>query len=83
MKPITKTILWLTAFSIAMGFLETSVVVYLRKIYYPGGFGFPLIPVDIDIAITEFWREVATIIMLIGAGAMAGKNSVQRFVFFL
>ena len=75
--------LWLTVFSIAMGYLETSVVVYLRKLYYPDGFKFPLIPVPKDIAITEFWREAATIIMLIGAGAMAGKNASQRFVFFL
>jgi hypothetical protein len=66
-----------------MGYLETAVVVYLRKLYYPEGFDFPLVPVTIDIAITEFWREAATIIMLIGAGVMAGKNSLQRFVLFL
>ncbi|MCW3083053.1 MAG: hypothetical protein JWP12_419 [Bacteroidetes bacterium] len=83
MRPIVKTITWLTVFAIAMGFLETSVVVYLRKLYYPGGFDFPLIPVTCDIATTEFWREVATIIMLIGAGIMSGKNPLQRFVFFL
>lgn len=83
MKPIYKTILWLTVFSIAMGFLETSVVVYLRKLYYPEGFKFPLVPVTRDIATTEFFREIATIIMLIGAGVMAGKNAIQRFVFFL
>lgn len=83
MKPIVKTIVWLTVFSIAMGFLETSVVVFLRKLYYPEGFKFPLIPVTRDIATTEFFREIATIIMLIGAGVMAGKNSIQRFVFFL
>jgi hypothetical protein len=83
MKAITKTILWLTVFSIAMGYLECSVVVYLREIYYPEGFRFPLVPVTKDIAITEFWREAATIIMLIGAGVMTGKNSLQRFAFFL
>lgn len=83
MKPIIKTILLLTIFSIAMGYLETSVVVYLRKLYYPDGFNFPLVPVTYDIAFTEFWREAATIIMLIGAGVMAGKNGVQRFALFL
>ncbi len=83
MRPIVKTVLWLTLFSIAMGFLETAVVVYLRKLYYPNGFDFPLIPVSNDIAVTEFWREFATIIMLIGIGIMAGKNAIQRFVFFL
>jgi hypothetical protein len=83
MKPITKTIIWLTIFSIAMGYMETAVVVYLRKIYYPGGFKFPLIPIDREIATTEFLREIATIIMLIGVGFFAGKNKLQRFAFFL
>jgi hypothetical protein len=80
---VLRTLFWLTFFSIAMGYLETSVVVYLRKLYYPNGFGFPLVAVSPDIAITEFWREAATIIMLAGAGIMAGKNPMQRFVFFL
>lgn len=80
---VIRTLFWLTFFSIAMGYLETSVVVYLRKLYYPNGFGFPLVAVTPDIAITEFWREAATIIMLLGAGIMAGRNRMQRFVYFL
>lgn len=82
-RNVLRTLFWLTFFSIAMGYLETSVVVYLRKLYYPDGFGFPLKEVSPDIAITEFWREAATIVMLIGAGVMAGRNRQQRFVFFL
>jgi hypothetical protein len=83
MKPIVKTIIWLTIFSIAMGYMESAVVVYLRKIYYPEGFKFPLIPIDKEIAATEFFREIATIIMLIGVGIFAGKNKLQKFSFFL
>ena len=82
-KEIFKTITRLTIFSIAMGFLETAVVVYMRKLYYPNGFQFPLVPISPDIASTEFWREAATIIMLIAVGIFAGKNAPQRFVFFL
>jgi hypothetical protein len=82
-KELFKTISWLTLFSIAMGFLETAVVVYMRKMYYPDGFKFPLVPISPDIAATEFWREAATIVMLIGVGILAGKNAPQRFVFFL
>lgn len=78
-----KTIFWLTLFSIAMGYLETAVVVYVRKLYYPGGFEFPLVPISHDIAVTEFWREAATVIMLTGIGILSGKNGPQRFVFFL
>lgn len=83
MKPLTKTILWLTIFSISMGFLESSIVFYLRKLYYPEGFHFPLIPLTSDIATTEFFRELATLLMLMGAGILAGKNKMQRFAFFL
>lgn len=66
-----------------MGFLETAVVVYLRAIYYPNGFDFPLINLNNTIAVTELGREAATIIMLVGIGMVAGKNSTQRFAWFL
>lgn len=78
-----RTLFWLTLFSIAMGYLETAVVVYVRALYYPDGFEFPLVPISHTIAETEFYREIATIVMLVGAGIMAGKNAMQRFVFFL
>ena len=74
-----RTLFWLTLFSIAMGYLETSVVVYLRAIYYPTVFDFPLVNMNMLIAVTELGRELATIIMLAGIGIVAGKNSTQRF----
>lgn len=70
-------------FAIAMGFLESAVVIYLREIYYPDGFKFPLAPIDPQIAITEVFREAATMIMLITAGILAGKSVVSRFAWFL
>jgi hypothetical protein len=79
----SRLLIWLTLFSIAMGYLETAVVVYLRKIYYPAGFKFPLAPIEPSIALTELWREVATIIMLMGIAVLAGKNKLQKFVFFI
>jgi hypothetical protein len=83
MNPLFKTLLWISIFSIAMGFLESSVVVYLRKLYYPGGFRFPLTVIPSDIATVEFFREAATIIMLLGAGILAGRNTSQRLAFFV
>ena len=80
---LKNKIIWLTAFSIAMGFLEGAVVVYLREIYYPKGFDFPLVPITSTIAITELLREAATLIMLIGIGILTGKNKAERFVCFL
>jgi len=85
MNKITlKRILALTIFSIAMGLLETAVVVYLRELFYPDGFSFPLNTIDNQtIAITELLREAATIIMLIGVGYMFGRNFLTRFAGFL
>lgn len=81
--PILKVFLWLTLFSIAMAFLETSVVVYLRKLYYPEGFSFPLKIMEKDIMVVEIFRELATLIMLLGAGFLAGRNRSEKFGLFL
>jgi len=78
-----KTVIWLTIFSIAMGFLETAVVIYIREMYYPDGFKFPLQDIKKNIIIVELWRELATIIMLAAIGFLAGRTKAQRFVFFI
>ncbi len=78
-----KTITWLTLFSIAMGFLETAVVVYLRVLYYPNGFTFPIVPTSHLVLKTELLRELATIIMLATMGYLAGKTRAQRFAYFI
>jgi hypothetical protein len=83
MKPLRVRIFWLTAFSVAMGFLEAAVVVYLRKIYYPHGFNFPLTPIEPSIGLTEFLREGATIVMLLAIGIIAGRNTSQKFGIFI
>ena len=80
---LIKKITWIILFSIAMAYLESAVVVYLREIYYPEGFVFPLTPIKTTIAVTEFWREVATLVMLLGIGILTGKSSAQRLAFFL
>lgn len=77
------TILWLTLFSIAFGFVESAVVVYLREIYYPLGFSFPLAPMSNRLAMTEIIREAATLVMLLSAGFLAGRNIRERAAFFM
>lgn len=81
-KPV-KAILVVSVFAVAMGFLESAVVVYLREIYYPGGFKFPLAPISPHIAVTEILREAATLIMLLGIGFIAGRNFSTRFAWFI
>jgi hypothetical protein len=82
-KKAIKTITWVIIFSIAMAFLETAIVIYIRKLYYPEGFVFPLKVIDMDIAVTEVLRELATLIMLAGIGIIAGKKNIERFAYFL
>ena len=79
----TKTLLWVTIFGIAMAYLESAVVVYLRALMYPEGFSFPLAPADNQILITEVFREIATIIMLLGIALVSGKTFHERFAWFL
>ena len=69
-------------FAVAMAFVEAAVVVYLREIYYPDGFGFPLPPIDPHLLIIEIAREAATIAMLITVSWFAGRRLAERFAFF-
>jgi hypothetical protein len=83
MSALRKTILTLTIFSIAMGFMESAIVIYLRELFYPEGFRFPLTPISPSLSVVELLREAATIIMLACMGVIAGKSTAQRFSFFL
>jgi hypothetical protein len=56
--------LTLAAFAVAMAYLESAVVVYLRALFHPDGFHFPLEPIDPHFAGTELGREVATVVMI-------------------
>jgi len=51
-------------FAVAMAYLEAAVVTYLRQIFYPEGFSFPLKVFTGEIMIIELGREVASIAML-------------------
>jgi len=82
MKP-SLLLLLLLLFAIAMGYLESAVVVYIRALYYPQGFLFPLKLISRQIMFTEMGRELATIIMLLTVAILTGKNSITRFAFFL
>lgn len=81
--PLRKKLVTITAFAIAMGFLESAVVVYLREILYPGGFDFPLSPVPVSLAVTELLREVATLVMLVTIGVMAARRFSTGFAWFI
>jgi len=74
---------WIGLFAVAMGYMESAVVVYLRAIYYPDGFCFPLKTLDPAIGLTELIREAATMVMLFGVALIAVKKAIIRFAFFI
>jgi len=80
---LTNKVVWVAIFGIAMGYLESAVVIYLREICYPGGFYFPLKPLHKHLAVVELWREAATIVMLVAIGLLSGRNKAERFAWFL
>jgi hypothetical protein len=83
MKPVTRILLLTGIFAAAMAFLESSVVVYLRELYYPEGFVFPLKMMDQQILVTEILREAATMVILIMIGVIATKSWISRFAVFI
>jgi hypothetical protein len=83
MKKIPQILLWIGIFAAAMAFLESAVVVYLRALYYPEGFVFPLKMMDQHILVTEIIREAATMVMLITIAMIAVKNRLSRFGVFI
>ena len=70
-------------FSIAMGFMESAIVIYLRELYYPNGFNFPLTIIPPNIAIVEILREAATLVMLVTIGLLVGRNAFEKLTYFL
>jgi hypothetical protein len=76
-------ILWLTIFAIAMAYAESAVVVYLRAIFHPEGFKFPLKAFNDYKVLVEVFREVATLIMLLSVAALSGKLFWERFACFM
>jgi hypothetical protein len=89
-KSAFRNWVWVVVFAIAFAWVESAVVVYLREIYFDGGFRFPLIVKWEDgkhvighLVRIEFGREIATIIMLVTIGWVTGKNRFQKFCFFM
>ncbi len=75
-------------FSIAFAYIESAVVVYLRVIFHPDGFTFPLSNVDTilqhkALLLTEIGREAATIVLILTGAWLFGRNLQQRFAYFL
>jgi hypothetical protein len=78
-----QKLFWVTVFGAAMAYLEAAVVVYLRMIFYPQGFGFPLATGPSSVILIELGREASTLVMLIVIGFICGRNPIERFAYLL
>lgn len=68
-----------------MAFVEATVVVYLRKLYFPGNFIFPIdvSAIPSQVLAIEWIREACTIIMLLVIAVLAGKKFQDKFAYFI
>ncbi len=74
--------LWVVVFAGAFAWVEASVVVYLRDLYYPLGFAFPLKVFPQDRLSVELIREFSTLAMLAAVGMLAGSTRWGRIAWF-
>jgi len=88
LKEILKRFCIVVVFGIAFAYIEASVVVYLREIFHPSGFTFPLTEFGNSslwkrLLLTETGREAATLVLILSSSWLFGQNRRQRFAFFL
>lgn len=75
-------------FAIALAYIESAVVVYLRTIFYPDGFTFPL-PGFAEgslwqkLLFIEIGREAATLVILITSCRLLATDTPRRIAWFL
>jgi hypothetical protein len=70
-------------YAVSMGYLEAAVVYYLRALYYPEGFSFPLKTLPSGTLFVEITREAATMCMLACVAFIAGRRFWERFGWFV
>lgn len=88
LKAILKQFSIVVIFGIAFAYIEAAVVVYLREIFHPAGFTFPLTelgttPLWKRLLLIETGREAATLVLILTGSWLFGQNRRQRFAFFL
>ncbi len=74
---------WLCLLGLALGWFEGAVVVYLRELYYPDGFRFPVIIMPAWLVGVELVREAASLLLLAAGARLAGRDFLERFGAFM
>jgi len=76
-----KKIWWVGLFAIAMAYVESAIVVFLRHIYSIGDLMIDIPPYNPVITPIDIGRELATLIMLLAVGWAIGKSLQSRLSF--
>jgi hypothetical protein len=87
-KRLIFRLILVAVFGIAFAYIESAVVVYLREIFHPNGFDFPLKVFSADeldrgLLLTEVGREAATLVLIVTACSLFGENRRQRAAYFM
>lgn len=84
MEASVRRTAWLQTvlFGLGFGYVEAAVVVYLRRLYYPNGFHFPLADLPREILRVEAVREFATLVMLLAVARLGARTGWGRFGLF-
>jgi hypothetical protein len=88
LKTIISRCVLVVLLAIAFGYIEAAVVVYLREIFHPNGFVFPLTQFPLTgrtnpLLLVEVGREAATLAFIFSASFLVGRNRKQRVAFFM
>jgi len=79
----SKRIFWLTVWGICFGYIEAAVVIYLRLVYYPQGFAFPVVLIEPGTAVVELIREAVTLLFLWAVSSIAFSTFMGRLGSFM
>jgi len=83
-----KRLLVAIVFGVAFGYIEAAVVVYLRAIFHPDGFHFPMQVFALTaqgrrLLLTEMGREAATLTLILTAARLFSKNRQEAVAYFM
>jgi len=87
-RRMLQRLLIAVAFSVAFGYIEAAVVVYLRALFHPNGFNFPMEVFDATpqagrLMLTEVGREAATLVLILTGAWLFGNLRQERIAYFL
>jgi len=85
---LLKRFVPVVVFAIGLAFIESVVVVYLRALFYPEGFSFPIEELfgegdRLRLLKIEIFREAATLVVLCSSAWVIGENGRTRWAYFL